>query len=336
MHASEFPKKFDPGSAPSVVVLQGDERHLKLSVLDELSGHLLDSPAADAIGLIRFSGKEVDYRSVHDELALISMFSSQKIVLVEAADEFVTSARPQLERYVDQPSRRSLLVLDVKTWRKNTKLAKKVAQQGLAVECTELTGGRLTSWLIALTQAEYDKQLTRDAAQLMTELAGTGMGLLAQELGKLASYVGDRSRINVDDVRTLVGGWKAETTWTMINAVRDGNMDLALNCLHKLLYAGEAAPRILGGINFVFKKLAEATERSRQGQSLRAALKDAGVFPRDIDPAEKYLRRVRRPRAERILEHLALTDYGLKGGSRLPEQMQLEQLLLWLGGAISE
>jgi hypothetical protein len=62
-------------------------------------------------------------------------------------------------------------------------------------------------------------------------------------------------------------------------------------------------------------------------------LKEAGVFPRDVEKAERYLRRIRRPRAERILSRLVRADSDIKGGSVLSERLQMELLLLWLGGA---
>ncbi len=333
MHATDFSKQADDAHAAAIIVLHGNESHLKATVLDGLCKLILGSPLEESIGLTRFAGKDSEFRTVRDEVQTVSMFTPSKLVVVENADEFVSANRPQLETFVDKPVGKSKLVLEVKKWPGNTKLAKKVAKVGLAVECSELTGGRLSSWLVKQAKEEYEKHLTRDAAQLIVELAGTGMGLLDQELQKLTSYVGERDKIGAEDVRTLVGGWKAETTWTMINAVRDGQTDLALNCLQKLMHAGEAPQKILGGMNYVFKKIALATELSRQGKPLPAALKDAGVFYKEIDDVERYLRRIRRPRAERILNRLARADSDLKGRSQLPLQMQMEQLILWLAGA---
>ena len=332
MHATDFPKNPDQARQASIVILFGKELHLKTQVLGALCETFLGTPLKDSIGLTRFPGKQVDFKTVRDEIQIVSMFSPTKLVVVEDGDDFVTSFRSQLERFSESPSGQSKLVLDVTKWPGNTKLAKKVKQHGLVIECSELTGGRLISWLTSQSKTEYGKQLSRDAAQLIVELAGTSLALLNQELQKLSSYVGDQEKIGVDDVRKLVGGWKAETTWTMINAVRDGQCDVALSCLQRLLHAGEAPQKILGGINFVFKKIANATERSRQGVTLAAALKDSGVFFRDIESVEKYLRRIRRPRAELILSKLAETDYGLKGGKQIPDHLQLEQLILWLSG----
>lgn len=332
MHAVDFLKKPEAADRP-VIALHGEEASLKSSVLDVISREVLGGEETDDMNRVRLRGTDSEWSRLRDELATVSMFGDRRLVILEEADSFISDHRAQLENYCEKPSRKSVLVLDGKSWRKNTRLAKKVDEIGLEIECAELSGPRLTGWLAEMAQTQYGKQLTREAAQLMVELAGSGLGLLEQELAKVASFVGDRNRIGVDDVRQLVGGWRAETTWTMLDAVRDGDSSTALACLNKLLFAGEAAPKLLGGINYVFRKLADATEAARQGKPLPAALKDAGVFFRDVENAERYLRRVRRPRAERILGRLVKADSDLKGGSPLSDRLQMELLLLWLAGA---
>ncbi|MBX3444763.1 MAG: DNA polymerase III subunit delta [Planctomyces sp.] len=331
MHATEFLKA--PGGADvPLIVVHGDELALKHAAFGAAMAAILGADGDEDLNRVRLRGPDCDWARVRDELACVSMFGDRRLVIVEDADSFITDNRSQLETYCDKPSKKSVLVLDVKSWRSNTRLAKRLDAMGLAIECTELAGPRLIAWLADSAQSQHGKQLSRDAAALIVELAGTGLGLLEQEVAKLAAYVGDRPKIGVEDVRQLVGGWKAETTWTMLDAVRDGDADTALACLHKLLVAGEAAPKLLGGAGYVFRKLAVATELSRQGRPLPVALKEAGVFPRDVDKAERYLRRIRRPRAERILARLVRADADLKGGSPLNDRLQMELFLLWLAG----
>ena len=332
MHAADYlksPEKY--GTAP-VVVLHGSEWSLKQSTVHAVTNIVLGNDD-DELSVTRFTGKDVELREVRDELITVSMFADSRVVIVEEADEFVTRCRSGLEDYADKPSQSSVLVLDCKSWRKNTKLARKITAGGLEIECSELTGGRLVKWIVEEAAHSHQKQLSRDAAALLIELAGTSLGLLGQEISKLASYVGTAERISPDDVRTLVGGWKAETTWTMTGAVRDGDVSLALSCLDQLLTAGEAPQKLLGGVNFVFKKLTRATEVSRTGTPLNAALKQCGVFPRDVDASARYLRRIGRPRAETLLARLLQADADLKGASRLPDRLQMERLLLDLAGA---
>ena len=334
MHATQYLSRKSNDRPPAVVVLFGEEAHLKHQCIVRLTELVLGPGPDAAVGLVKFAGKETELKSVKSELQTVGMFVSSRLVVVEDADDFVTKYREGLEAYCLKPSSRSVLVLDCKSWKSNTRLAKKTAETGLELDCGELGAGPLQKWITDYAAAEHGKQISRDSASLLVELAGTGLGQLSMELAKLASFVGERPQIKPDDVRQLVGGWRAEETWTMTNAVRDGDVSTAISCLSKLLHAGEAAPKILGGLIYVFKKFAIATERSRRSVPLREALKDAGVFPRDFDSSERYLKRLGRRRADQLFARLADADRDLKGGSRLPDRLQLEQLLLWLSGQL--
>lgn len=334
MHATIYLPKKTKDRPPGVAVLFGEESHLKQQCIAKLTELVLGTGPDAAVGLVKFAGKDTELKTVKSELQTVGMFATSRLVVVEDADEFVAKYREGLEAYCLKPSSRSVLVLDCKSWKSNTRLAKKIAESGLELDCGELAAGALQKWITDHAASEHGKQISRDSASLLMELAGTGLGQLSMELAKLASYVGERPQIKPEDVRQLVGGWKAEETWTMTDAVRDGNPGLALTCLSKLLHAGEAAPKILGGLIYVFKKFAVATERSRRQTPLREALREAGIFPRDIESSERYLKRLGRPRADQLFARLAEADRDLKGGSRLPDRLQLEQLLLWLSGQL--
>lgn len=131
----------------------------------------------------------------------------------------------------------------------------------------------------------------------------------------------------------MVGGWRTETTWAMTDATRDNDLGLALHALDQLLTANEPPIKLLGGIGYVFKKFAQATELARS-QSLDQALRQSGTFPQAVAPGETYLRRLGRMKAERILKKLLDVDAGLKGANPLAERFQLERLLLELAGRL--
>ncbi|HSG72863.1 MAG TPA: DNA polymerase III subunit delta [Planctomycetaceae bacterium] len=331
MHASQFltnPGKFETG--PMVAVF-GTERYLKRSACDALRTVVLkgsdEQPAV-------FAGKDATLSDVLDELSMLSMWGDRRLVIVEDADEFVKKYRAALEKYLDKPAKKSVLVLEVKTWNKTTRLAKSLEKCGLPLSCEELKGRELQKWIDQTARVRFGKQVSRDAALLMEELVGNNLGLLEQELDKLSSYVGERAQIEQEDVRALVGGWKTETTWKMLDALRDGQPGRALELLDNLLNAGEPPLKLLGGISFVFRKYSEAAEWSRQGESLGQALRHSKVFPNAIEPSGKFLRKIGRPNAEKILTRLMNADGDLKGRSATPDRIRMEQLLIELSGLI--
>lgn len=331
MHATAFLKKPDQKPPGPIVALFGAERFLKLRALKALCSVVLNSED-DELGLTKFPGPTSDFSTVMDELRTLSMFGDRRVVLIEEADEFVTKHRAALEKYIEKPAKKAVLILDVKTWPGNTRLAKKVVELGLDLDCSALKQADLLKWLAEHSQATYGKKLTRDAAQAMIELRGLELGHLDQELAKLAAYAGDLKEIDRTSVIKLVGGWKAETTWSMLDAVRDGHVDQAFQLLDKLLMAGEHPLRLLGSVQWTFRPLARATEASRQGQNLTEALTEAGVRPMSHGPVTQYLKRIGRPRAERMFQLLLSADRDLKGASQLPDRVIMERLLWQLSG----
>lgn len=328
MHATDVVRKSP--AVPGVVVLAGGQHHLKSTALNWLRTTVLND---DESGLTRFAGKDANLQTVGDELRTVSMWGDRRLVVVEDADEFVTRHRPGLEKYALAPAKKAVLVLEVKSWPKTTRLAKQVAQTGLEIECTELKGVALTKWLQETAREAHQADLQRDAAAMLVELIGDDLGLLDQELSKLGSFVGQKGTITAEVVRSMVGGWRTETTWAMTDAVRDGDLASALKDLNELLYHGEAPQKLIGGIHFVFRKLAYATDLARK-QPLDSALREAGVFPQAVNAAAAYLKRLSRPKAEKIIHHLLEADLRLKGGSRLPERLQMERLLILLSGRL--
>jgi len=335
MHATQFlANESDPPVVP-VLVLFGSERSLKIEVLHQIPGcHSSgNDDNDDDVSFSRTAGDEAQLTDLTDELLTISMFGDRRIVMVEDADGFVKDNRPGLEKYVASPAKASLLILDVKSWPKNTRLAKSLTKTGLAVECNPLSGVALIKWLQDLAKERFSKTLDRDTATLMVALAGDSLGILQQEVAKLASLAGDTDQITSEDVRQAVGDWRTQTTWVMLDAVRDGNVDEAIISLESLISAGEPAQKIMGGVTFVFRKFAEATERARQTRDVRGALTAAGVFPAAVGAGEAYLRRIGFDKASRILQALAEADANLKGGSRINLHRQMERLLVRLSGA---
>jgi len=326
MHATDVLRKAP--AVPGVVVLTGGQQHLKSTALAWLKSVVLSD---DDIALTRFAGKDAELQTVWDELRTVSMWGDRRLVIVDEADEFVTKHRSGLEKYAAAPAKKSVLVLDVKSWPKTTRLAKQIATTGLDIECTELKGVALSKWLQDTARDVHQAELNRDAAALLIELIGNELGLLDQELSKLGSFVGQGGTITAEAVRAMVGGWRMETTWAMTDAVRDGDLGHALKDLNDLLFHGEAPQKLIGGIHFVFRKLAYGTDLSRK-QPLEAALREAGIFPQAIGPSTAYLRRLGRANAEHLIQKLLQADLNMKGGSRLPERLQLEQMLIGLSG----
>lgn len=331
MHALEFLADKSPFPAVAVVALYGAERYFRSEVLLRVPGV---SGEEGGLSLTRLAGELADLKTVMTDLRTVSMFGDRRVLLIEDADPFVSANRAALEKYAGQPAKGSLLILDVKAWKKTERLYKLVEQHGLNIECGELKGAELIRWMQQTAKQEYGKTLDRENAAMIVAMAGDGLSMLRQEIAKLAALAGDAAAIHREDIIAAVGGWRTETTWVMLDALRDGQPGKALENLQKLFKAGETPAKILGGVVYMFRKLAEATELARQGEKLSSALGRAGVYSSAVGPSEVYLKRLGFERASRILQLLMEADSEIKGGSRTDPQLLLERLFVRLAGEV--
>jgi DNA polymerase-3 subunit delta len=224
------------------------------------------------------------------------------------------------------------LLLDVKTWPSNTRLAKMVPNAATIV-CKAPPPYKMAAWCSEWSAARHGKQLPPAAAQLLLDLVGPEMGQLDQELEKLAIFVGTRARIEPGDVEKLVGQSRAENIWKILDAVAEDKPGQALQMLDRLFDQGEEPMRVLGALGMQLRRLAQAARRATQGGSLAAALDAAGVPPFAAAAAERQLRHLGRGRAARLYDWLLELNWGLRGGNPLPERIQFEKLLVRMAAA---
>ena len=311
-----------------VYALHGDEDFLKRQVLIALRSLVLGQ-GDDAFGLSTHPGDKATFAAVRDELATVPFLSPRRLVVVENGDPFVSQFRPQLEKYVAEPSPSGVLVLDVKTWPANTRLAK-LLDGDATIVCKAPAAYRLPAWCSQWVSARHSKELSGEAAKLLVDLIGSEMGQLDQELAKLATYIGTATRIESEDVDKLVGNSRAENMWKIFDAIGAGNGGQALTMLDRLFEQGEEPLRILGAFSLQLRRLAQAARWNQLGQPLARALERAGVPPFATRACEQQLRHLGRRRADQLYDWLLEADQGLKGSSQLSPRTVLERLVVQL------
>ena len=146
--------------APRGVV--GDEDFLKARCREAIQKLVLGD-ADPEFALAVYPGDKLDLSVVRNDLETLPFLSPARLVVVEAADTFVTAHREALERYVAKPSSIGVLVLEVKTFPETTKLAKALPD-GAKLVCKAPTADRLKGWCAAWCKSEYQKAIAGDAA----------------------------------------------------------------------------------------------------------------------------------------------------------------------------
>jgi DNA polymerase-3 subunit delta len=198
------------------------------------------------------------------------------------------------------------------------------------IVCKAPAAARLAAWCGEWAAERHHKQMSGPAAELLVDLVGLDMGLLDQEILKLAIYIGERKKIDTADVDRLVGHNRAESTWKVFDALAAGRSAEALGVLDRALEQGEEPLKIMGAFNMQLRRLAQAARLATHGANMRSALAQAGVPPFGVDSAERQLRHLTRRRALRLYDWLLEVNMGLRGDSPLPARTLLERFLLKL------
>ena len=260
---------------PSVCALVGDDRFLKRLSLTRLSETLTEDGDA-----VEFDSK-TPWRDVNDELSTLSLFGGgQRLVVVQSADDFVKANRPQLESLVTNPSPAGTLILDLKSLASNTRLFRSIDETGGIIECAApqakrgkssyLDENRLCEWLREWGKSTHNVELKRGADEELLGLVGPELGLLDQELAKLALFCDAGGEVSVDLVRKVVGGWRAKTTWDLLDAALDGNAAEALLQLERLLPIWRGSANDLGWPALVITSICRCGQLDNGSGSKRA------------------------------------------------------------------
>jgi DNA polymerase-3 subunit delta len=348
VHAFDFVDSDFPTESARVVAMFGDDAFLKNLALRHLQSKLRASDD-DECSVTEYESRNCEWRDVADVLRTVSLFgNSVRCVVIRDADEFVSDHRQQLESYVVTPAKASTLVLDVKSWPKNTRLAKAVLKTGITVECRppqRKTGRkpvtdkkRLVDWMVKRGKSAHKLKMSQAAAEQLLELAGEHLGLIDQELAKLSLYTDGKSALSADQIVSIVGGWRTQTTWDLLEKVCDGDAGQAIVQLDRLLIAGEHPLALFGAFAWTLRRYAAATRyveqqlASGQRVSLSQALVAAGIHQFQAAAAERRLRQIGRLRAHSLLAWLVEADAQMKGSHSSPERARyvLERLIFRL------
>ncbi len=323
MHVFDYLENESPEVPRGVCVLFGSERFLKQQAINAMVA------SGDDYSVSRMEGDSARLADVLDELSTQSLFGggAPKVVVLDEADSFVKANRERLETLVDSPTT-GLLVLVVESWASNTRLYKLVDKKGFQIRCTPPSKGkskqpdakRIAQWLIQRAKSVHDFQLPANGAQLLIELTDCEFGRMDQELQKLALYADKKKKVDLETVKSAVGGWRTQTMWDSIAAACDGDAGTAITLMDQLLKTGEHPLALFGQLSWSLRRYSTATEivlrqvRNGKRPDLPSAVAAAGFKPwgGESDLAQSRLKQLGRGRAALVLDWLNEADAALK------------------------
>ena len=227
------------------------------------------------------------------------------------------------------PDTSVLIVLVDELLDANNPLLKAAGEHGKVNQSTLPRGGALESW-ISKRAKSLGVTIDGDAATLLANFIGNQLRLLANELDKLATYVGDGGTITVDDVRTLSAQVQEARIFDLTDALAQRNQKQALTILHDLLADGEPPIKLISTISSQVRSLLLVKELSQQGMRSPQIASTIGIAPFVADKVARQVGKFTAAQLEVAYRQLLATDASLKR-SRMTPEMALDLLVVSFG-----
>ena len=311
--ATRASKSAEPGG---VVALVGPEPYLQRQALSDLAADLgADAQRFDA------DGATADAGNVFDEARSVAMFGGRRLVVVRDADEFVTRHRAAVETFLESLAAGgtlggNVLVLRCGTLPKNTRVYKLVDKVGRIVVCEPPKTSDLPAWVARRGKEAHGVVVSREAANLLSDLIGADLGTLDNELAKLALQVGDGGTVAPDLISGGVAFRREQQMWTLTDALTAGRPSDALGIWRQLLATDNSAEfRAVTWLALWLDKADAALRLSRRGDKPFAIAKQLRVWPaQNVDALLKTAAALGESGLAAAVDRLAEADYRIKTG----------------------
>lgn len=200
------------------------------------------------------------------------------------------------------------------------------------VELARVEENEAVRWL-SEQAAQQDAKIEADAAREMVDALGGDMTMLAGELEKLLLYVGEKKRITLGDVETMVLAAKQRSLYELTDAISAHDRVRALGVLDAILSSGDGEEAAIGHLYMLsktFRQMLVIMERNvRDTRMLWAALWQGFRVPPFA--AEDLIRQARRYKSKRELTRairlVARADLALRSNPA-SKRLVLEKLVL--------
>ncbi len=229
------------------------------------------------------------------------------------------------------PETTVLVVLVNEVLETTNPLVKAAEKYGKIMQSTLPKGAALETW-IAKRASGIGVQIMPDAVTLLANFIGGHLRLLANEIDKLATYVGPGGTITSDVLRLLSVQVQEARIFDLTDALAQRNRKRALNVLHDLLTDGEPPIKLVSTITSQVRSLLMIKDLAQKGMRAQQIASTIGMSPFIVDKALRQVGNFSTAQLETTYRILLATDAALKR-SRLTPEMALDLLVVNFGSS---
>jgi len=331
-------------------VFVGDEVFFRKRCREAILEHLVPPELRD-FSLFDFDLAETDLAEALDRARTPSLMAPFQVFFVKGVKTLFGRGSHEdklnaIEQYCKDPNPDAVLIfiadhisipadarrMDMQDKDRYERIREEMGSYCGIVELSRVEEGEAVRWITDYCVTR-DMKIDADAARELVDALGGDMMMVSNELEKLLLYVGDKKRITLGDVETMVLAAKQRSLYELTEAISAKDRVKALEMLDAILTTGEGEEAAIGHLYMLsktFRQMLVIMERNvRDQRMLWAALwQGFRVPPFAADDLIRQARRYKtRRELTRALRLIARADLELRS-SPPDKRLVLERLIL--------
>jgi len=348
--ADRFVAELESRKMRAAYVFVGDEAFFRKRFRDAILEDLVPPDLRD-FSFFEFDLAENDLAEVLDRARTPSLMAPFQVFFVRGVKNLFGRGSNEeklaaIEEYCKNPNPDALLVfvadhisipadvrkMDMQDKERYQRIRDTMGQYCGIVELARVEEGEAVRWITDYCTGRGVK-VEADGARELVDALGGDMMMISNELEKLILYVGEKKRITLGDVETMVLAAKQRSLYELTDAISSRERVRALEILDAILASGEGEEAAIGHIYMLaktFRQMLVILERNvRDQRMLWAALwQGFRVPPFAADDIIRQARRYKNRRElTRAIRLVAKADLALRSNP-VSKRMVLERLVI--------
>ncbi len=267
-----LPESISGASDDGVYYLHGADEFRKDQAARRLVERFADAGTRD-FNLDRLDGARTTVEQLATVAATPPMMAERRVVHLVSAEALAGSAKARavlLDLAKSPPPGLVLIVQATVPGRSTAKFYKELARLATTAEFKAIPENEAPAWLVTWAAEELEAVVELDAARALAAALGSNLGMLSNEVRKLAGMVADGAPVDLEAVRA--GGFEIarQDRWAWFDAVGRRRIAEALKGLPVLVRQGEAPIALVSGLAAHLLRIGVAAEGG--ASALKAAL----------------------------------------------------------------
>jgi DNA polymerase III subunit delta len=333
-------------------VFVGDEAFFRKRFRDAILEHLVPAELRD-FSLFEFDLSETDLFEILDRARTPSLMAPFQVFFVRGVKNLFGRGSNEdklsaIEEYAKNPNPDALIVfvadhisipadvrrMEMQDKERYQRIRETMGQYCGIVELARVEEGEAVRWIADYCSGRGVK-IEPDGARELVDALGGDMMMISNEIEKLILYVGEKKRITLGDVETMVLAAKQRSLYELTDAISNKDRVRALEVLDAMQATGDGEEASIGHVYMLaktFRQMLVILERNvRDQRMLWAALwQGFRVPPFAADDIIKQARRYKsRRELTRAIRLVAKADLALRSNP-VSKRMVLERLIMEL------